>query len=121
MKQIKDQLFEDYDITPNQWRYFRFWLSSLLCAEGLLLIFNRMIFEVYLLLAGCFFVGFLLRVCRIYPGESEPLVLDSSAVCFSLLYALVARNIIDSPWRFLLILCSSVIIMPHLIYIYKEK
>jgi len=108
-------------ITDSQWGYFRHWFILLLCAEGLMLIFNKLIVQMYLSVAVLFLVGFFLRAFHLYPGQKEPLVLDFSAVCLACVYSSLGNWLIDSPWRFLLILCSSIIIIPHFVYIVKEK
>jgi len=110
-----------FGVTKSQWRYYRFWLIALLLAEGTMLCANKHLFEIYLVIALLFLCGFILRVLRLYPGESEPLILDCSAVVLALGYAFLGFAIKDSIWRFLLILCSSTIIMPHLIFIAKEN
>jgi len=82
---------------------------------------NRYLFEIYMVIAALFLGGFLLRVVKLYPGESEPLILDFSAVVLAVGFALAARSLDESGWRFLLILCSSPIIVPHFIYIALKK
>ena len=86
-----------------------------------MLVFNYFLFKIYMAIAVLFFGGFLLRVLRLYPGKREPLILDFSAVMLAVGFALIARTLDESHWRFLLILCSSLIIVPHFIYIALEK
>jgi len=108
-------------LTESQWPYFKFWLFSLLAAESIMLILNGMLFEIYIIIAVLFLCGFLLRIFHLYPGQKEPLILDLSAVIMAVLYSLLAERVGESLWRFLLILSSSLIIFPHLVYIAREK
>ena len=113
--------YNSLGITQSQWRYYRFWLWATFIAEGLMFIFNRHLVLIYFIIASLFWAGFLLRVSRLYPGASEPLVLDFSAVCIAFLLAVGAQFLQESLWRFLMIVCSSVIIWPHFVYIAREK
>jgi len=108
-------------IPEGQWRYLRHWLILILITEVLMVIFNHYLSFIYLIIGMLFFGGFVLRVFRKYPGEDEPLILDFSALCLSLCYVILASFLEYSLWRFLLIFCSSGIIVPHLIYIINEK
>jgi len=110
-----------FDIKESQRPYVRHWLIILLMAETFMLIFNHFLYEIYLVIAFLFFCGFLLRMLKLYPGQSEPLILDFSAVVISLGYAWIAQWVGLSLWRFLLIFCSSAIIMPHFVFILREK
>ncbi len=75
----------------------------------------------YSLIAMAFGAGWLLRLCRLYPGQDEPLILDLPGAILAAGYAVLAGWMGDSNGRFLLILCSSLIILPHVIYVYVEK
>ena len=86
-----------------------------------MLVRNHELVFFYRLIAVLFFGGWLLRVFRLYPGQSEPLILDFSGAVLAAGFSLMAAWLGSSVWRFLLIPCSSVIIIPHLIYIYQEK
>ncbi len=108
-------------ITSSQWRYYRFWLCAILITEGLMFVFNRHLVLIYFIIALLFGAGFLLRVSHLYPGQNEPLILDFFAVCIAFLLGWGAHILNDSPWRFLMILCSSIIIWPHFVYIAREK
>ena len=108
-------------ISQSQWGYYRHWLILVVGVEAVMLVLNTRLFEIYGIIAGLFAVGFLLRCLHVYPGEEEPLILDFSAVVLAVGYACLARWLGESAWRFLLILCSSGIIVPHFIYIAREK
>ena len=108
-------------ISPTQWPYIRFWVSAIFVTEGIMLMFNTYLPELFALIVFLFLVGFLLRVLHLYPGQWEPLILDASAVGMALLYTCLASLCEHSPWRFLLILTTSVIIVPHFIYIFFHK
>ena len=103
--------------SKKQWFYLRHWIILLISAELIMMLFNRYLWISYLVIAGLFLVGFLLRVFNLYPGVKEPLVLDFSAVLISALMSYVSFLIKDSNIRFILIIVSSIIILPHLIYI----
>jgi len=107
--------------SKTQWPYLRFWLTAVVLAEGIMLIFSHDLFLLYLFIGIVFAGGFLLRVFRLYPGQPEPFILDGSAIVIAVLLAFASRGLGGSAWRFALILCSSVIILPHLVYILKEK
>jgi len=113
--------YSSLGISDSQWPYYRFWLWAIFLVEALILILNQYLFEIYIAIALLFFGGFTLRIMHLYPGQEEPLTLDLSAVIIAICYAVLGRFLILSPWRFLLILCSSVIIIPHFIYISLEK
>ena len=113
--------YESFGITPSQGRYYRFWLCALLFTEGLMLIFNKHLFFIYLVIAVLFLGGFLLRLFHLYPGDHEPLFLDFFAFVAAVCFAFVGECLVGSLWRYLLILCSSVILIPHFIFITQHK
>lgn len=83
-------------------------------------LFDRHLAATYLVIALLFLGGFVLRLLNLYPGRPEPLILDLSGIFIALVFA-CAANILDlSSLRFLLILISSLIILPHIIYIVKR-
>ena len=108
-------------LSKNQWSYLWHWIILLILAELLMMIFNYYLWIIYLVIAGLFLGGFLLRVFNLYPGLKEPLVLDFSAVLISLLMFYISILIKGSNIRFVLILVSSIIILPHLIYIIRRE
>lgn len=86
-----------------------------------MLIFNHHLMHLYGGIMVLFAGGLLLRMLKFYPGETEPLILDASAVLIAGLYGFLAFVGQDSGWRFVLILTSSAVVMPHFVYIYHEK
>ena len=102
-------------------RYLTHWLKILIIAEAIMLILNQHLPVIYLVIAGLFLGGFCLRVLKRYPGEPEPLMLDFLGVLIGLIYSLCAATLGMSGWRFLLILTSSLIIMPHIVFIILKK
>ena len=86
-----------------------------------MLILNQKLFEIYVLIAFLFLCGFTLRVFKLYPGKDEPLILDFSAVVLTIGFALCGRALSGYAWRFVLIFSSSLIVLPHFIYIAREK
>jgi len=108
-------------IPESQWRYYRHWLIFVLIAEAAMLAFIEHLPLFYGIIAVCFVIGFLLRITKLYPGEAEPLALDLSVVAITLVYAALARVSSASGWQYLLIFSSSMIILPHIIYIAAEK
>ena len=105
----------------NPWRYYRLWLTAVIVAETVMLIRYHDLVLIYLLIAALFLGGWGLRMLKLYPGQPEPLILDFSGAALAAGFALLAAWLDQSGWRFVLILCSSTIIIPHLIYIYREK
>lgn len=105
----------------SPWSYYRHWLILIVIAEAVMLIFNMRLVEIYSGIAALFAIGFLLRLLKIYPGQWEPLVLDLSAVVLAGAFAFAAQWLDASAWRFSLILCSSLIVLPHFVYIANEK
>lgn len=101
--------------------YIKHWIKLIIIGETALFIFNRNLIIGYLAIAVLFFIGFLLRILKIYPGREEPLSLDISACLISALFIGAAYLLKDSNWKFLLILFSSLIVFPHFIYIIKSK
>lgn len=78
---------------------------------------NTYLSKIYGVIAGLFLVGLMLRILRLYPGKEEPLILDLSAVIIAIIFAFIAHHIGLSNIRFILIMVSSLIIIPHIIYI----
>ncbi len=110
-----------FGIKESQWRYYRFWLIITVICEIMMVLYHRHLTEIYFLIAILFLAGFLLRTLKLYPGESEPLILDFSAFLIALGFACLVKFMNDSILKFLLIFCSSAIIVPHFIYIAREK
>ncbi len=108
-------------LTPGQWRYVKFWIIVILLAEMLMLFLNERLPFLYCLIAAAFSCSLILRVIRVYPGKEEPLILDASAAGIALLWGFMARVADGSGWRFFLIFTSSMIILPHLIYIAGKR
>ncbi len=87
-----------------------------------MVVFNDNLLFIYLIVAGLFFCGFILRALKLYPGKPEPLTLDFLGMVIALLFSQLAKFLHGSPFRFFLIFTSSLIIFPHLIYItFNEK
>lgn len=96
-----------------------YWLSLVAAAEVVMLLLKGQLTIIYLIVAGLFFIGLGLRILNIYPGRKEPLMLDLSAVAISLLYAFFSTVAAEVLYTYLLIFTSSVIILPHLVYIVR--
>jgi len=109
------------NFSPRQWKYFRQWIIVLIIVEVLMVCFHLHLFEIYWAIAIIFGCGFLLRLTKLYPGNDEPLILDLSAVCLAIGYAYFAQWLGANGWRFLLIFCSSGILILHFIYIAQER
>ena len=108
-------------VDKGPWPYCRLWLILTVIAETLMLIFNHHLVVFYRIIALLFSGGFLLRLFKVYPGQPEPLILDLSAVLIAAVYAYVAEWLGVSPWRFLLIVTSSAIILPHIFYVFNAR
>ena len=107
-------------LTSHQWAYIRQWVTLVIVAECIMLIYNRHLPTAYMIIAALFLGGFIPRIAHLYPGKPEPLILDLSAVLIALLFAYASNKLGMSSMRFLLILVSSLIIMPHIIYIIQK-
>ncbi len=83
-------------------------------------LFNRHLTVGYLVIVLLFLGGFILRLLNLYPGRPEPLILDFSGILIALGFAYLANTLGLSSLRFLLIFTSSLIIVPHIIYIVKK-
>ncbi|MGD9014697.1 MAG: hypothetical protein PVI33_01555 [Candidatus Omnitrophota bacterium] len=108
-------------LTKQQWSYIKFWLVVVIIAEVIMFLLNEYLVMLYLVIAVFFLCGFILRILNLYPGKKEPHLLDSSAVVIALLFAYVSAMLKISNMRFLLILTSSIIILPHLKYIISNE
>lgn len=86
-----------------------------------MLLFNKYLFMIYLVIAGLFFVGLVLRILHLYPGKKEPFILDFFTVVIALLFASLAEIFKISNMRFVLLLTSSLIFLPHIMYIISNK
>ena len=106
--------------TETQWHYIKFWLIVVIIVEGVMLVLNRYLPVIYLIIAAIFLGRVILRLTSLYPEKKEPLILDATAVLISLIMAYIAELTGISGWRFLLILTSSIIVMPRLAYIVKN-
>jgi len=118
---LLDKIPQKFDIKASQWRYYRHWLALSIVTEITMLIFNGFLTEIYILISILFLGGFILRLLQLYPGEREPLYLDLSAVVIAGLFSFFAGLLIGSGWCFFLIPLSTLILLPHLMYISKEK
>ena len=108
-------------LNKNQRGYIKHWLILIIIAEGFLLIFNKYLPILYLLITLLFLGGWILRLLNLYPGKSEPLILDISGACIGLVFFYLTTVFKLSNVRFLLIFVSSVIILPHLFFILANK
>ena len=107
--------------TDAQKSHIRFWLIAVAVAETLMLVFEKYLWFFYFAIALLFLGGFLLRVLKVYPGKEEPVVLDFLGTVLALLFASAAYFIVHGTVRIFLILTSSLIILPHLVYIVMNK
>lgn len=108
-------------LTRNQWALLKHWIILVIVAELLMLFLSKSLFIIYLVIGGLFLAGFILRVLHLYPDKDEPLILDSSAALIAVIFALLAKGLGLSGARFILIFTSSLIILPHLLYIVSKK
>jgi hypothetical protein len=108
------------EFSHRQTALLKYWFVLVLFAEILMLILNTKLLVIYYIIALLFFGGFILRLLHLYPGKPEPLILDASAVILSLLFAYLSYSLGHSLFRFGLIFLSSLIILPHLIFIIKS-
>ena len=105
----------------TQWLYLRYWIILVVIAEAIMFIFNQDLDTIYLIIAWAFCIGLILRILKFYPGKREPFILDFLGLIIGFIFAYMARLLALSNFRFLLILFSSLIVMPHLIYIISNE
>jgi len=115
-KFIKDKLKK---LSENQKRLIFHWLRIVLVAEVMLFLFRDKMLYILFLISTLFFVGFLLRLFKMYPGNDEPLDLDASAVVIALLITFAYRYALISVGFAMLF--APVIILPHIIYIIRTN
>ena len=108
-------------LTKNKWLYIRHWIILIITVEILMLLFNCYLPLIYLIISILFLVGLGLRVLNLYPGKEEPLILDSSAVFIALVLAHTSKWLSTFNIKSLLISISSIIILPHLVYIICKR
>ncbi|MBN1793948.1 MAG: hypothetical protein JW844_03190 [Candidatus Omnitrophica bacterium] len=108
-------------LTERQWRYIRHWVILVVLCEVVMMVYSASLDVIYGIIALLFSGRLFLRTVRCYPGANEPLYLDGSAVAISLFYLFLARLAGESWIRFTLLFTSSVIILPHLIYIVSHR
>ena len=108
-------------LTERQRSHLLFWIIAVLISEAIMCVFSRYLEGLYALIALLFLGGVILRATHLYPGKREPLMLDSSGVVIALIFALCAHIFTMSYLRFVLILFSSCIVVPHLIYIITNR
>ncbi len=110
-----------FNIKSSQWPYYRLWFIVTVVAECAMLLFHQSLTLIYTAIAAAFLGAALLRWLRIYPGEEEPLFCDLGGAFIACGYAGVAFCLRASHGRFLEIMMSSGILIPHFIYIAREK
>ena len=108
-------------LSQGQRSLIMFWVVVVLAAEIIMFVFNQHLPRIYLVVALLFTGGFALRIVNRYPGKKEPLILDFSGIVIALLFTYLATLLAVSNIRFVLILCSSLIILPHIIYIISNE
>jgi len=108
-------------IEGKQWRNIKFFIGLILFAEIVMLLMNKYVFEIYIVFSAFLFSGFILKVLKLYRKNNIPLKVDLLAIGISLLFVLLSYFLKASPARFLLILCSSAIIMPYFRCIMSAK
>jgi len=82
---------------------------------------NKYLIFIYATISSLFFLGFFLRILNLYPGEKEPIILDGLAVLIGIIFIFLSHLFIHQKLKFILILSSFLIVLPHLIYIVIKK
>ena len=113
--------FEQFGLSRHKGRRMRFWLIGTTFAEIGMLVFNFYLAQIYFAITALFFSVFALRVFNRDAVRKRLYVSDILAAVLASGYALTAQWLGSSGWRFLLIVCSSVIIGPYLINITKKE
>jgi hypothetical protein len=104
----------------EQIRLLKKWLSIVIAAEAVMAFSIDNLTAIYLFITAVFICGFLLRIIKKYPGKTEPLYLDLSAVIIALGYSYLSSLFQSASARVILIITSSTIILPHVYYILKN-
>ena len=110
-------------LTKEQGRLLKKWSLILLIVYSLFLLFLNLIPILFLLIAIIFAIGLTLRILKVYPGKTEPLILDAAGAFIALLIALILKfqKLPDAISFILILIGPIIIILWHVIYILKNK
>ncbi len=109
-------------MNANQRGHIFQWLIIIVFIE-LFLFFGPVYNWLKLALIGfAFIMGFLIRLFKKYPGESEPLIVDLSTGAIAFLLILFFTIVKNLSLQFAgKILAPFIILIPHFIYIFRNK
>ena len=100
-------------------QYILHWILLLSVAEFLIFFLSHLQILFLLLIAGGFFVGFLLRLLQVYPGRREPLFLDLFSCCLALLLSALASWL--KPSNAVILVLLPVLVVPHIYHIITHR
>jgi len=103
----------------HQKLYFYYWIILLGWGELALFVFARRQSLILILISAGFFVGFILRLLRLYPGKREPLVVDLSTCLLALLLSTYITGF--NPPNAIALILLPFITIPHIFYIISRK
>src|SRR3989344_2454868 len=108
--------------SKTQKRYIFHWIRWIIIGEFFILVAGIYAGVIFLLAGISFFVAFILRIIKKYPGNSEPLILDISsgtlAIISAIIYYYTAGVLVLQVVKIIL---PFIIIMPHFVYIIMNK
>ncbi len=109
------------DMTRKQRDGLRRWFMAVVMSELFMLWRHQHLVMIYVGIAVIFCVVGLKKNIRKDSNERAASGREFFSAIIALIYAGIAMLLNGSPFRFLLILCSSVIIVPYLASMLKEK
>lgn len=111
-----------FNLSEGQWQHLRFWFCIVLLVELGMLGFNQQIAWFYFFLAFLFLRPIVLKVLRLTSVTIKvSSVYDGVSALLALLYGSLALQLLESPWRFILILTSSLIFIPQCVEIFYRN
>jgi hypothetical protein len=106
----------------NQRDHLLQWLILIVLMEAILLSVPVSAWIKLAVLGSAFLTGFILRVCKAYPGEAEPAAIDIMTAGIAFLLIPVFVFFIRPDWTFwTLAAVPFIVLVPHIIYIASNK
>ena len=113
-------------LTRNQWMHLLGWVVVILLVQIALLIIPQYAPFIFGVGTGAFIIGFILRALSLYPGKSEPPILDLSSGLLGLIATILflPKEVINIPVNIpirLSLFIPPVVLLPHIVYIITNK
>ena len=107
---------------PNQKYHLLQWLMIIIIMELFLILVPVWIWIKLVIIGTGFLIGFLLRIARKYPGEYEPPAVDILTAIISYSFIIFFTFINDRSFQLgALIAIPFIILIPHFVYIIRNK